>query len=164
MVHLWNHTWGGGRCARPPVADRTPFVGQPEDIPDRPFGLGLANRRAYARHYYDIVGYILGFDPADHADRAGLRARLGYDERRLIVCAVGGTSVGADLLRLCAAAHAHIRERVPDARMVLVCGPRLARSDRRARGRRGARLRPAPARALRRVRPADRAGRRHDHA
>jgi UDP-N-acetylglucosamine:LPS N-acetylglucosamine transferase len=101
------------------------FVGEPEDVIDRPFGLGLPNRRGYARRYYDFVGYILGFDPSAYADRASVRAALGYDERPLIVCAVGGTSVGSELLDLCASAHPLICERVPDARMVIVCGPRI---------------------------------------
>ncbi|HSK85703.1 MAG TPA: hypothetical protein VK902_20195, partial [Rubrobacter sp.] len=46
-------------------------------------------------------------------------------ERPLVVCSVGGTSVGADLLRLCAASYPHIHERVEDVRMMLVCGPRI---------------------------------------
>lgn len=125
MVHVWNRLWCGGRRGRPPAADQVLFVGEPEDVLDRPFGVGLPNRREYARRYYDFVGYILGFDPATYADRAQVRAALGYDERPLIVCAVGGTAVGADLLNLCAAAHAHIRQRVPDVRMILVCGPRV---------------------------------------
>jgi len=41
----------------------------------------------------------------------------------LILCSVGGLAVGADLLRLCAAAYPHILEHVKEARMVLVCGP-----------------------------------------
>jgi UDP-N-acetylglucosamine:LPS N-acetylglucosamine transferase len=37
----------------------------------------------------------------------------------------GGTAVGRDLLRLCAAAYPRLEQRVPGARMVLVCGPRI---------------------------------------
>lgn len=42
-----------------------------------------------------------------------------------MLCSVGGTAVGADLLRLCAQAYPHLETRVPGVRMVLVCGPRL---------------------------------------
>jgi UDP:flavonoid glycosyltransferase YjiC (YdhE family) len=54
-----------------------------------------------------------------------VRAALGYDDRPLVLCSVGGTAVGAGLLRLCAAAYPHLEQHVPDVRMVLVCGPRV---------------------------------------
>jgi predicted glycosyltransferase len=125
MVWLWNRVWCGGHGGKPPGADLVLFVGEPSDVADRRFGPWLPNRRAYARRYYQFVGYILGFDPTAYADTAKVRAALGYDNRPLVVCAVGGTAVGADLLRLCAAAYPHLQQRVADARMVLVCGPRL---------------------------------------
>jgi hypothetical protein len=72
------------------------------------------------------VGYAFPFDPAHYTDKKKVREALGYDvERPLGVCAVGGTAVGVDLLRLCATAYPHIQERVRDVRMVLVCGPRI---------------------------------------
>lgn len=125
MVHFWNRTWCGGPHGKAPAAGQTLFLGELEDIPDRPFGVRLPNRRDYARRYYECVGYVLPFDPGDYRDRDAVRASLGYDERPLIVCAVGGTAVGAGLLDLCASALPRIQERVPDVRMVLVCGPRL---------------------------------------
>ena len=125
MAYLINRAWGGGYRRRPPDQDLVLFVGQPEDVPARRFGLLLANRREYARRHYKFLGYVFGFDPAEYADRARVRAALGYDDCPLIICAVGGTAVGAELLRLCASAYPHIRARVPDARMVLVCGPRI---------------------------------------
>ncbi len=54
-----------------------------------------------------------------------LRAALGYDVRPLIIVAVGGTSTGHDLLERCAAAYPHLRARVDNVRMVVVCGPRI---------------------------------------
>ena len=125
MAYLWNRAWCGGQSGRPPAADLVLFIGEPEDVPDRPFGFGLPNRREYACRYYQFVGYVLGFDPGAYADRASVRRALGYDERPLVVCAVGGTAVGADLLRLCAEAYPHLVAGVPDVQMVLVCGPRL---------------------------------------
>jgi UDP:flavonoid glycosyltransferase YjiC (YdhE family) len=108
-------------ASRPTQQDLTLFIGEPEDVPDRRFGFLLPNRREYARRYYHFVGYTFPFDPADYSDKKKVRAALGYDdERPLVVC-----SVGADLLRLCAASYPHIQERVEDVRMMLVCGPRI---------------------------------------
>ena len=127
MVYRGNWVWGGGHKGKPPTQqDLTLFIGEPEDVADKRFGFLLPNRREYARRYYHFVGYAFGFDPADYADKKKVRAALGYDQDRpLVGCAVGGTAVGADLLRLCAASYRHIQERVGDVRMVLVCGPRI---------------------------------------
>jgi predicted glycosyltransferase len=125
MVYTWNRVWCGGPRGRRPPADQVLFIGEPEDIPDRPFGYRLPNRREYASRYYKFVGYVLGFDPTAYSDRTTIRQKLGYDDRPLIVCSVGGTSVGAELLERCAAALPVIEQRIPDVRMVLVCGPRI---------------------------------------
>lgn len=42
-----------------------------------------------------------------------------------MVCAVGGTSIGRELLELCGDAYRIIAEEMPGLRMVMVCGPRL---------------------------------------
>ena len=69
---------------------------------------------------------MLPFDPADFADRERLRAELGYDPRRpLIVASVGGSGVGIHLLRRIAAGFRELRKEVPEARLLLVCGPRI---------------------------------------
>ncbi len=125
VVHELNRLWGGGRRGKRPPFDLSLFVGEPEDVPDRPFGFRLPNRRSYARRYFRFLGYVLDFDPAEYADRARVREALGYDERPLILCSVGGTAVGTDLLYLCAAAYPYLVERLTDVRMVLVCGPRI---------------------------------------
>lgn len=127
MAYRFNWLWGGGPRGKPPTQeDLSLFIGEPEDVADKRFGFLLPNRREYARRYYHFVGYAFPFDPADYADRKKVRATLGYDEEHpLIICAVGGTAVGVDLLRLCAASYRHIQERVEDAQMVLVCGPRI---------------------------------------
>lgn len=126
VVGAVNRLWAGGRRGAPPSSDPTLFVGELGDVPDRPFGPGLPSRRAYARRHYHFLGDVLGFDPAAYADRARVRSALRYDERPLVVCTAGGTAVGADLLRRCAAAFPHLHARVPDVRMVVVCGPRIA--------------------------------------
>jgi predicted glycosyltransferase len=123
LVYAVNRSWSRG--GKPPVEDLALMIGEPDDVPDRPFGWRLPNRRQYARRYYQFVGYLLQFDPAAYADRSSVRVALGYDQRPVIVCSIGGTTVGRELLELCAAAYPHIRDQVPDVRMVLVCGPRL---------------------------------------
>jgi UDP:flavonoid glycosyltransferase YjiC (YdhE family) len=50
---------------------------------------------------------------------------LGYDTRPLVICSVGGTALGGQLLELCGRATAPLRVHLPDARVVLVCGPRI---------------------------------------
>jgi len=102
------------------------FVGEEEDIPDRAFGFLLPNRRKWARKNLQFLGYVVRFNPADLKDRAVLREELGYGEEPLVICSVGGTAVGREMLELCGRAYPLIRESVPDLRMVLVCGPRLA--------------------------------------
>ena len=127
LVYRGNWVWGGGPRGKPPTQeDLSLFIGEPEDVPDKPFGFLLPNRREYARRYYHFVGYAFPLDPADYSDRKKVREALGYDdERPLVVCSVGGTSVGADLLRLCVASYPHIQDSVGDVRMVVVCGPRI---------------------------------------
>jgi UDP:flavonoid glycosyltransferase YjiC (YdhE family) len=125
LTYLLNRTLCGGRKGEPFPFDLTLFIGEPEDVPDRPFGPGLPNRRDYALRNTQFVGYAFPFEPEAYRDRAQVRARLGYDQRRVVLCTVGGTAVGEGLLRLCAAAYPRIKEQVPDARMLLVAGPRI---------------------------------------
>jgi len=80
----------------------------------------------HAQGWYDFAGYVLPFDPAELQDRARMRAELGYGSQPLIVCAVGGLSVGRDLLELCGRASVLLRRTIPDHRIVLVCGPSIA--------------------------------------
>jgi len=55
-----------------------------------------------------------------------LPSRLGYPaDQPLLVAAVGGTAAGVSLLELTCEAFARLRKQVPDARMVLVTGPRI---------------------------------------
>ena len=69
---------------------------------------------------------MLPFNPAAYRDRARLRGRLGYpQDQPLLVAAVGGTAAGVSLLELTCDAFARLRKQVPDARMLLVTGPRI---------------------------------------
>lgn len=101
------------------------FVGELEDVPSRPFGWALPNRRERTQGHYLIVGHVVGFDPADYADPRAWRRRLGYGEEPLVVCSAGGTSVGRDLLELCGAAAVPLSALMPGVRVVLVAGPRI---------------------------------------
>jgi hypothetical protein len=83
MAYRFNWIWGGGPRGKPPTQeDLTLFIGEPEDVPDKPFGFLLPNRREYARRYYHFVGYAFPFDPAHYSDKKKVRAALGYDEER----------------------------------------------------------------------------------
>ena len=102
----------------------TIFIGELEDIPDRRLGPSMPKRRDMARKYYDVVGYILVFDPTQYHDKDAMRRMLGYGEEKLIICTIGGTSTGVPLLYLCAKAFPKISESIKDVRMILVTGPR----------------------------------------
>src|SRR5262249_14945757 len=55
-----------------------------------------------------------------------LRAELGYSEdERVCLVTVGGSGVGAALLRRVIASYPEAAERVPGLRMVVVAGPRI---------------------------------------
>jgi predicted glycosyltransferase len=125
-IYMWNRIWSKDfRRGRPPVHDRAIFIGEEEDVPDKPFGPLLPGRREWARRYCDFVGYVLSFDPSAFQDRPRIRARLGYGDGPLIVCAIGGTAIGKELLNLCGQAFPLLRKQLADLRMLLVCGPRL---------------------------------------
>ena len=110
----------------PDVRDLSIMVGDEEDVLDREFGPDLPNMRQWAREHFRFSGYTYHFDPGTYADKAALRHELGYrDDERVILVSVGGTSVGRNLLRKCAAAFSLVAHRIPDVRMLLVAGPRL---------------------------------------
>jgi UDP:flavonoid glycosyltransferase YjiC (YdhE family) len=102
------------------------FIGELDDIADRPLGAGLPNGRRHVARHYDVVGHAIGFGPGDFEDRAAWRRRLGYGAEPLVVCAIGGTAVGRELLQLCADSFPALAATLPGARMVLVCGPRVS--------------------------------------
>jgi pimeloyl-ACP methyl ester carboxylesterase/UDP:flavonoid glycosyltransferase YjiC (YdhE family) len=110
----------------PHLRDLSMFIGSFDELPDCPFGDGLPGIRSWSRQWFSSVPYVLPFDPAVYRDRARLRRQLGYHEDQpLVVAAVGGTAVGASLLDLSCDAFARLRKQVPDARMLLVSGPRI---------------------------------------
>jgi len=114
----------------PRVRDLSLFIGTYDELPDASFGPGLPRIRDWSQRWFESVPYVVPFDPRDYRDPRALRARLGYDlDAPLLAAAVGGTSVGRDLLELVADGFAHLRKEVPDARMVMVTGPRIDPAD-----------------------------------
>jgi len=98
------------------------FVGEMDDIPDKTYGLGLPNRREIANKYYNILGHVIRFNPADYTDKATVRKKLGYGKGPLIICATGGMFAGKELLELSAKAYSIVKKEIPGLRMISVCG------------------------------------------
>jgi pimeloyl-ACP methyl ester carboxylesterase/predicted glycosyltransferase len=106
----------------PRVRDRAVFVGNADDIVADAFGPELPLIRDWTEEHYDFAGYVTGFDPRALGDRGA----LGYrDDERVCIVTVGGSGVGAHLLRRVVDAFPEAKERVPDLRMVVVAGPRI---------------------------------------
>ncbi|MGB0100003.1 MAG: alpha/beta fold hydrolase [Nocardioides sp.] len=109
----------------PGLRDRAVFVGEPGDLVDASLGDGLPTIRDWTLEHFEFSGYVMG-DRPDPADRARLRARLGYDESEVAcLVSVGGSGIGAPLLRRVIDAYDVARQRVPDLTMHVVTGPRL---------------------------------------
>jgi UDP:flavonoid glycosyltransferase YjiC (YdhE family) len=125
-VRYWNKIWSKD-YGRPTIHfDLGIFVGELEDVPDRKFGFRLPNRRDYAKAKYQFVGYILPFEPADYDDKGVIRKKLDYGKEPLVVCAIGGTAIGKELIELCGQVYTIIKKEIPDLHIVLVCGPRIS--------------------------------------
>ena len=114
----------------PYVRDRSVFIGGLDELPDASFGPGLPRIRDWSAKWFTPVPYVVPFEPAQYRRTAALRMKLGYGTGYpLYVCAVGGTAVGRDLLELIAEGFALVRKDQPDARMVMVTGPRIRTED-----------------------------------
>jgi predicted glycosyltransferase len=124
-AYVTNRLWVKLLRSTPPLADKSIFVGELEDVPDRGFGFMLPNRRELAEKTCDFVGYILPEDLEIYKDKVKARRVLGYGDEPLIFCSIGGTSAGKSLLDLCAAAYLLVKKNIPNVQMILVCGPRV---------------------------------------
>lgn len=114
------------RARFPRVRDRSIFVGNPQDVIDRDFGLGLPGIREWMRSHFEFAGYVLGSPPPSRTERAELRRKLGLrPQHRLCVATVGGTAVGDPLLRRVLAAVPIARRTMPELRFLIVGGPRI---------------------------------------
>jgi hypothetical protein len=118
---IWSQEWRVTARGR----NAAVFFGEIEDLPDRPFGVLLPNRRRYAQDHVEFVGYPVSFDVNHLPRRDVLRRELGYGEEPIVVCTVGGTSIGSDLLELCGRAFPIAAACKPGLRMIIVAGPRI---------------------------------------
>jgi pimeloyl-ACP methyl ester carboxylesterase len=110
----------------PGVRDRALFVGNAEDIVADRLGPDLPPIREWTEEHFEFPGYISGFDPRALPPRDQLREQLGYRDGELVcIVTVGGSGVGAALLRRVIAAFPESRRRVPALRMIVVAGPRI---------------------------------------
>ena len=97
------------------VRDLSLFVGDPEDIVPDDFGPGLPSIRGWTEEHFTFTGQITEVGPA---------APAASGEPLCLVTA-GGSGVGEALLRRAVDALPELRRRVPGARMLVVCGPRI---------------------------------------
>jgi predicted glycosyltransferase len=108
------------------IRDKAIFVGSPEDIIPGTFGPDLPVIRDWTEDNYDFAGYVTGFDPADLGDRDQLREELGFrPDEKVCVVSVGGSGVGAHLLRRVVEAYPAASNAVSDLRLIVVTGPRI---------------------------------------
>jgi predicted glycosyltransferase len=98
------------------------FVGNADDIVPERFGPELPDIRDWTEEHYDFAGYVTGFDPGTLGDRG----ELGYgDDEKVCIVTVGGSGVGAHLLRRVIDSFPEAKQRVPNLRMIVVAGPRI---------------------------------------
>jgi hypothetical protein len=110
----------------PGVRDRAIFVGDPKDIVPMSFGKDLPAMRDWVPRHFDFAGYVIGEHPRSFGSRADLRQSLGYrPDERVCIVTVGGSGVGAHLIRRILQSYAMARARLPELRMIVVAGPRI---------------------------------------
>jgi pimeloyl-ACP methyl ester carboxylesterase/predicted glycosyltransferase len=110
----------------PRLRDCSLFVGDPADVVADRFGPTLPTIRDWTEDHFTFPGYITGFEAADVADREGVREQLGWrPDEKVCVVTVGGTAVGASLLRRVVASYPLARRVIPELRMIVVTGPRI---------------------------------------
>ena len=110
----------------PRVRDRAIFVGNPDDVVPDSFGPELPAIREWTEEHYDFAGYVTGFDADRLRDREALRHDLGYaPHEQVCIVTVGGSGVGAALLRRVIDAFGEAKRLVGNLRMIVVAGPRI---------------------------------------
>jgi pimeloyl-ACP methyl ester carboxylesterase/predicted glycosyltransferase len=101
----------------PWLRDVALFLGEPEDVIGRPFGPGLPSMPEWVAGRFAFTGYVL-----PRALEAAPAVDAGAPS---VVAAVGGTDSGGPLLRRVVEAFALLRDDIPDAQLLAVCGPRI---------------------------------------
>jgi len=110
----------------PGVRDRAIFVGGLEDVAPLSFGADLPGMRDWVPRHFDFAGYIIGEHPETFGSRAELRESLGYrPDQRVCIVTVGGSGVGAHLIRRILQSYPMMRAKLPELHMIVVAGPRI---------------------------------------
>ena len=110
----------------PGVRDRAIFVGGLEDVAPLSFGADLPGMRDWVPRHFDFAGYIIGEHPETFGSRAELRESLGYrPDQRVCIVTVGGSGVGAHLIRRMLQSYPMMRAKLPELHMIVVAGPRI---------------------------------------
>jgi predicted glycosyltransferase len=128
-VYFWNSIWAKDYRRPEDPKYLSLFLGEPDDVPDIRFGVFLPRLRDYAAKKCLFTGYVVDFDPKDYADQGTIKKKLGYSNKPLVLCAIGGTKIGNRLIDLCGSAFSLMKEHISDLHMVIVCGPRLSTED-----------------------------------
>jgi len=110
----------------PGLRDRAIFVGQAPDIVPLSFGKDLPTMREWIPGHFDFSGYIMGEHPSAWGSRAELRETFGYRPgEKVCIVTVGGSAVGAPLIRRILQSYPIARRKLPELRMIVVAGPRI---------------------------------------
>ena len=108
------------------VRDRSIFIGNAADVVNDSLGPDLPNRRAWTEQNFTFSGYVLGDDVPQLTQREDLRDRLGFrEDEKICVVTVGGSGVGAALVRRILEAIPIAQRHIPELRVIVIAGPRL---------------------------------------
>jgi pimeloyl-ACP methyl ester carboxylesterase/predicted glycosyltransferase len=114
----------------PSLRDRSFYIGNPEDLVNRPLGPELPTIPEWTHRTHEFTGYIRYFDPETLSTRDELRRRFDLPgDRRIAVASSGGTSVGNALLRRIIESWPVVQAEFPDLELVVVGGPRVDLAD-----------------------------------
>jgi hypothetical protein len=64
-----------------------------------------------------FLGYILPFDASAYSDKSEIHAKPGCGEEPHIVCSIGGTVLGRELLMFCGKAYPILKEKLNNLRI-----------------------------------------------
>ena len=110
----------------PRVRDRALFVGDRDDVVDRPSGPGSpASGSGRAPITTSRATCCPSTRPSSRTGRPCAPAWDSGPDERVVLAAVGGTAVGRHLLGKVLAAGPEIRRRSPETRLIVVTGPRI---------------------------------------
>ncbi len=126
IAYKLNYEWVQENKKVPKRVINSIFIGEPEDVPDKRFGFLMPNRRTSTIKRANFVGYILQFDPKSYENKCEIRKKQELSSHPLIVCSVGGTSIGLPILELCCQTFPLIKNKIPGVKMILVAGPRIS--------------------------------------